>query len=195
MGGLCFHRRDQLPGHLGYYSGRSQRGVPGAATRRPGRPDGLGAPQGLAGRVGLAPFVLAVANQAAMVALGRPGAGEELLSRHGFADVRRVAVPFVWEFADPDCFARALSSTGPAYEAIQHVGEQVFLEAAADGARVRDGLPLRAEINVVGTRGGSVKSVRCRQSCQIRAHLGVVANVGPDHCVQPRFVRAFPQAR
>jgi hypothetical protein len=102
--------------------------------------------------VGLAPFVLAAANQAAMVALGRPGAGEELLSRHGFADVRRVAVPFVWEFADPDCFARALSSTGPAYEAIQHIGEQVFLEAAADGARVRDGLPLRAEINVVGTR-------------------------------------------
>jgi hypothetical protein len=66
--------------------------------------------------VGLAPFVLAAANQAAMVALGRPGAGEELLSRHGFADVRRVAVPFVWEFADPHCFARALSSTGPAYE-------------------------------------------------------------------------------
>ncbi len=107
----------------------------------------------------LAPFMLAaepkVANQAAMVSLGRPGAGEELLSRHGFAGVRRVAVPFAWEFADPDCFARALCSTGPAYEAIQNAGEQAFLEAAADGARarVREGLPLRAEINVVGYLG------------------------------------------
>jgi SAM-dependent methyltransferase len=107
----------------------------------------------------LAPFGLAaepkVANQAAMVALGRPGAGEELLSRCGFTDVRRVTVPFVWEFADPDCFARALSSTGPAYEAIQHVGERAFLAAAAEGARahVRAGLPLRAAINVVGYLG------------------------------------------
>lgn len=90
-----------------------------------------------------------------MVSLGRPGVGEELLSRQGFAGVRRMAVPFVWEFADPDCFARALRSTGPAYEAIQHVGEQAFLAAASDGARaqLRAGLPLRAEINVVGYLG------------------------------------------
>ncbi len=35
---------------------------------------------------------------------------------------------------------------GPAYEAIQHVGEQAFLEAAADGTRaqLREGLPLHA---------------------------------------------------
>jgi len=107
----------------------------------------------------LAPFGLAaqpqVAHQAAMVSLGRPGVGEELLSRQGFAGVRQMAVPFVWEFADPDCFARALRSTGPAYEAIQHVGEQAFLAAASDGARaqLRAGLPLRAEINVVGYLG------------------------------------------
>jgi hypothetical protein len=107
----------------------------------------------------LGPLALAaepkVANQAAMVALGRPGVGEELLTRHGFADVRRVAVPFAWEFADPEAFARALCSTGPAYEAIQQIGERAFLQAAADGARaqVRDGLPLRAEINVVGYLG------------------------------------------
>ena len=54
----------------------------------------------------LAPFTLAsepkVANQAAMVALGRPGAGEELLARFGFVDVERVEIPFAWEFADPD---------------------------------------------------------------------------------------------
>lgn len=90
-----------------------------------------------------------------MASLGRPGAGEELLSRYGFADVRRMEVAFAWEFADPDCFARALCASGPGYEAIQHVGEQALLEAAADGARaqLRDGLPLRADIDVVGCLG------------------------------------------
>jgi alkylhydroperoxidase family enzyme len=87
-----------------------------------------------------------------MVALGRPGAGEELLARWGFDDVRRLEVPFAWEFADPESYARALASTGPAYEAIQAVGEEAFKAYAVDLARerVRDGLPLRAEIKVVG---------------------------------------------
>jgi SAM-dependent methyltransferase len=108
----------------------------------------------------LAPFRLAaiakVENQAAMVSLGRPGAGEDLLARFGFIDVERVDVPFAWEFADPEMYARALASTGPAYEAIQNVGEARFLAAAAEEARkhVRDGLPLRAEINVVGYLAG-----------------------------------------
>lgn len=104
----------------------------------------------------LKPFTLAtqakVANQAAMVALGRPGAGEQLLEGFGFVDVDRVDIPFAWEFSDPQTFARALSSTGPAYEAIQDVGEDAFLAAAVEAAeqRVREGLPLRAEIAVVG---------------------------------------------
>ena len=104
----------------------------------------------------LKPFTLAdeekVANQASMVSLGRPGAGEELLSTWGFEDVRRVEVPFAWEFADPESYARALASTGPAYEAIQAVGEEAFTAYTVDLARegVRDGLPLRAEIKVVG---------------------------------------------
>jgi SAM-dependent methyltransferase len=108
------------------------------------------------GRWALAPFRLAsqdkVDNQSAMVSLGRPGVGEGLLESCGFVDIRRVDVPFAWEFADPDVFARALASTGPAYEAIQNVGEEAFRDAAVDQARehVRDGLPLRAEINVVG---------------------------------------------
>ena len=54
----------------------------------------------------LSPFRLAsqdkVDNQAAMVSLGRPGAGESLLESCGFVEVRRVEVPFAWEFADPD---------------------------------------------------------------------------------------------
>ena len=103
----------------------------------------------------LAPFRLAatekVDNQAAMVSLGRPGAGEQLLESYGFADVRRMDVPFAFEFADPEIYARTLASTGPAYEAIQNVGEAEFHRATVELAqgRVRDGLPLRAEINVV----------------------------------------------
>jgi SAM-dependent methyltransferase/alkylhydroperoxidase family enzyme len=104
----------------------------------------------------LRPFTLAdeakVANQAAMVSLGRPGVGEELLTRWGFVDVQRHEIPFAWEFSDPEHFARALASTGPAYEAIQTVGEQEFRRFAVETAaeRVREGLPLRAEIKVVG---------------------------------------------
>ena len=104
----------------------------------------------------LSPLRLAAAakvdNQAAMVSLGRPGAGEQLLASHGFVDVQRADVPFAWEFADPELYARALASTGPAYEAIQNVGEAEFHRAAAEQARGqrRDGLPIRAEINVVG---------------------------------------------
>jgi SAM-dependent methyltransferase len=109
-----------------------------------------------AGAWALAPFRLAAAekvgNQAVMVSLGRPGAGEQLLESHGFVDVERLNVPFAWEFADPELYARALASTGPAYEAIQNVGEAEFHRAAVEQARgqLRDGLPLRAEINVVG---------------------------------------------
>ncbi len=45
-----------------------------------------------------------------------------------------------------------LARTRPAYEAIQNVGEAEFHRAAVEQARgqLRDGLPLRAEINVVG---------------------------------------------
>ena len=109
-----------------------------------------------AGAWALEPFTLAtqekVANQAAMVTLGRPGVGEELLTRWGFEGVERVEIPFAWEFADPETFARALAASGPAYEAIQAVGEEAFEEYAIDIARrhARDGLPLRAEIKVVG---------------------------------------------
>lgn len=104
----------------------------------------------------LTPFRLAatpkVENQAAMVALGRPGAGEAMLARYGFDTVTRVRVPFVWEFTDPQLYARALASTGPAFEAIEHVGEDEFLRVAVAAAqeRLREGLPLRAEIDVVG---------------------------------------------
>jgi SAM-dependent methyltransferase len=103
----------------------------------------------------LAPLRLAapeaVGRQAAMVRLGRPGVGEALLAEIGFVDVERVDLPFVWEFADPEIFARALASTGPAYEAMQQVGADAFHDAAVAAAqsRVRDGRPLRAQLPVV----------------------------------------------
>jgi nucleotide-binding universal stress UspA family protein len=87
-----------------------------------------------------------------MVSLGRPGAGERLVESCGFVDVERIDVPFAWEFPDPEIYVRALESTGPAYEAIQNVGEEAFRHAALEQAhqQVREGVPLRAEINVVG---------------------------------------------
>ncbi len=101
------------------------------------------------------PFRLAaqekVDNQAAMQ-LGRPGSGEELLAQVGFTDIQRIDIQMAWEFADPETYARSLASTGPAYEAIQQIGEVAFLEAATQLARVqvREGLPLRALLPLVG---------------------------------------------
>ena len=55
-------------------------------------------------------------------------------------------------YLDPEVYARAMASTGPAFEAIEAVGETGFLEAAVELARdkVRDGLPIRARVAVVG---------------------------------------------
>jgi SAM-dependent methyltransferase/alkylhydroperoxidase family enzyme len=104
----------------------------------------------------LAPFALAaepkVQNQASMVALGRPGAGEALLETAGFTGIERVDVPFVFEYADPEVYARAMATTGPGFEAIQAIGEEAFLQAAVELGRqqVRAGLPLRAHVALVG---------------------------------------------
>jgi SAM-dependent methyltransferase/alkylhydroperoxidase family enzyme len=128
----------------------------------------------------LAPLALAAApkveNQAAMVALGRPGAGEALLEGAGFADVERIDVPFVFEFADPEVYARALATTGPAFEAIEAIGETAFAQAAVELARekVRAGLPLRAPIAVVGYI--ATKSVRRRTSAGAPTTLGAEAS-------------------
>ena len=104
----------------------------------------------------LRPFTLAtdekVANQAAMVSLGRPGVGEELLVGWGFDDVQRVEIPFAWEFADPETYARASGRERAGVRGDPGRGRGGLLQYAVDLAReqVREGLPLRAEIKVVG---------------------------------------------
>ena len=107
------------------------------------------------------PFIWAeqdkVDHQADMVSLGRPGVGEAFLDEHGFEPAERVEVPFVLEYADPATYARGLASTGPAYEAIQSIGEDAFIARATALAEehVRPGLPLRGTIQLfayVGTK-------------------------------------------
>jgi SAM-dependent methyltransferase len=106
-----------------------------------------------------APFLWAtddkVEHQANMVALGRPGVGEAFLADRGFDVAERFEVPFALEYADPVIYARALASTGPAYEAIQGLGEKAFIARAAALAEehVRPGLPLRGEIQLFGYIG------------------------------------------
>jgi SAM-dependent methyltransferase len=96
-----------------------------------------------------------VDNQAQMVSLGRPGVGERFLADGGFEPQARFVVPFFMEYADPHAYARGLASSGPAYEAIQNIGEAEFHERATALAaeHVRDGLPLRGEIQLFGYIG------------------------------------------
>jgi SAM-dependent methyltransferase len=107
----------------------------------------------------LAPFTWAtedkIRHQADMVALGRPGVGEAFLAERGFVVDDRFEVPFVFEYPDPETYARGLAATGPAYEAIQSVGEAEFVARATELARtqVRDGLPLRGAVQVFGYVG------------------------------------------
>jgi SAM-dependent methyltransferase len=107
----------------------------------------------------LSPFLWAtedkVQHQADMVSLGRPGVGEAFLADRGFEVADRFEIPFAFEYADPATYARGIASTGPAYESIQSVGEDEFLARATDLAaqHVRDGLPLRGEVQLFGYIG------------------------------------------
>ncbi len=107
----------------------------------------------------LEPFLWAtgekIQHQADMVVLGRPGVGEQFLGDYGFDVAERFEVPFAFEFPDPATYARGLAATGPAYEAIQSIGEAEFVARATRLAaeHVRDGLPLRGQIQVFGYVG------------------------------------------
>lgn len=96
-----------------------------------------------------------VEHQAEMVSLGRPGVGERFLDERGFDVAERFEVPFTFEYPDPSAYARGIASTGPAYEAIQRVGEEEFIARATELAteHMRDGLPLRGSIQLFGYLG------------------------------------------
>jgi SAM-dependent methyltransferase len=96
-----------------------------------------------------------VQHQADMNALGRPGVGEAFLAEAGFDVAERFEIPFVLEYADPETYARAIASTGPSYESMESIGEEEFLRRARELAeeRVREGLPLRGEIQEFGYVG------------------------------------------
>ena len=107
----------------------------------------------------MSPFLWAteekVQHQGDMVALGRPGIGEAFLADRGFEVAERFEVPFHLEFPDPATYARGLAATGPAYEAIQSIGEEEFVARATELAaeHVRGGLPLRGRIQLFGYLG------------------------------------------
>ena len=157
LGPGVVRRRHQLPRHLGDDTGRGGRAIPRPPPGRPGRAHGLGSHQGLARRLG-----------AGAVPARRDREGRQP-GRHGGARPARCgrAAPRVVRVhrhrARSTCRSRGNRPTrrstrgrwlppGPAYEAIQNVGEAEFHRAAVELAegRLRDGLPLRAEINVVG---------------------------------------------
>jgi SAM-dependent methyltransferase/alkylhydroperoxidase family enzyme len=143
----------------------------------------------------LAPFLLAsepkVENQAAMVSLGRPGVGEALLLDKGFDDIARNDISSVWEFSDPATYARALASTGPAYEAMQSVGEEEFLSVAEDAARqqLREGLPLRASIAIVAYTATKPLPTPEYQSShgELRERVGFLRTPELSHAAQRMF--------
>lgn len=107
----------------------------------------------------MAPFRWAsaqsVQHQADMVSLGRPGVGETFLGDCGFDVDERFEIPFVFEFPDPQTYARGIAATGPAYEAMQSAGEDAFIARATELAamQVREGLPLRGRIQLFGYVG------------------------------------------
>ena len=147
--------RDQLPGDLGHHRRGGRRDPPGP------RPGGRVAIS-VWGHLKVSPGVWALAPFSsppsrrwqpgdpglARAARGRGGA----VRAYGFVGIERVQVPFGGSSPTQSCTPGRCPRTGPAYEAIQHVGEAEFHRAAVEQARrqLRDGLPLRAEINVVG---------------------------------------------
>lgn len=105
------------------------------------------------------PFRLAtppqIGHQSEMVGLKRPGVARQFLLDAGLVPGEVFEVPFVLEFADAEHFARALAATGPGYEAVTAAGPDVFHEAclAAAAPYVREGLPIRATLQLLGIVG------------------------------------------
>jgi len=86
----------------------------------------------------------------AMVNIGRPGMAEQLMTEAGLVPGIRTSLRLHWEFPDVELAARALASTGPAYLAIQHVGEEAFMASARQAAAglYIEGVGVRAEVEL-----------------------------------------------
>ena len=89
-------------------------------------------------------------NTGAMVNIGRPGVAEQLMTEAGLKPGTRTSLRLYWEFPDIELAARALASTGPAYLAIQHIGETAFMASAREAAAglFVEGVGVRAEVEV-----------------------------------------------
>jgi SAM-dependent methyltransferase len=89
-------------------------------------------------------------NTGAMVNIGRPGIAEQLMTEAGLVPGTRTSLRLHWEFPDVELAARALASTGPAYLAIQYVGEEAFMASAREAAAglYVEGVGVRAEVEL-----------------------------------------------
>jgi SAM-dependent methyltransferase len=89
-------------------------------------------------------------NTGAMVNIGRPGIAEQLMTEAGLVPGTRTSLRLHWEFPDVELAARALASAGPAYLAIQHVGEEAFMASAREAAAglYVEGVGVRAEVEL-----------------------------------------------
>ena len=59
-----------------------------------------------------------------LMAISQPGAAEELIAKAGMTPVERGVTTCAQEFPDLDVAVRAYSANGPAYKAIDHVGDE-----------------------------------------------------------------------
>jgi SAM-dependent methyltransferase len=89
-------------------------------------------------------------NTGAMVNIGRPGIAEQLMTEARLVPGTRTSLRLHWEFPDVELAARALASAGPAYLAIQHVGEEAFMASARQAAAglYVEGVGVRAEVEL-----------------------------------------------
>ena len=89
-------------------------------------------------------------NTGAMVNIGRPDVAEQLMTAAGLIPGTRTSLRLHWEFPDIELAARALASTGPAYLAMQHMGEEAFMASARQAAAglYVEGIGVRAEVEL-----------------------------------------------
>jgi hypothetical protein len=89
-------------------------------------------------------------NTGAMVNIGRPDVAEQLMTAAGLIPGTRTSLRLHWEFPDIELAARALASIGPAYLAVQHVGEEAFMASARQAAAglYVEGIGVRAEVEL-----------------------------------------------